>query len=64
MKSERLTHPVDTNRSRGSVEARSIRRLPDQFDGAMLINAKGLPWQYSMPGHLDEDDSIKETCSN
>ena len=36
----------------GAVEARSIRRLPDQFDGQMLVNSKGLPWQYSIQGIL------------
>ena len=36
----------------GAVEARSIRRLPDQFDGQMLINCRGLPWQYSVQGIL------------
>ena len=36
----------------GAVEARSIRRLPEQFDGYMLINAKGVPWQYSVQGIL------------
>ena len=35
-----------------AVEARSIRRLPDQFDGQMLIHCRGLPWQYSVQGIL------------
>ena len=34
----------------GAVEARSIRRLPDQFE--MLVACKGLPWQYSVQGIL------------
>ena len=36
----------------GAVEARSIRRLPEQFDGQMLVRCRGLPWQYSVQGIL------------
>ena len=36
----------------GAVEARSIRRLPEQFDGQMLVHCRGLPWQYSVQGIL------------
>ena len=36
----------------GAVEARSIRRLPEQFDGNLLIAARGVPWQYSVQGLL------------
>ena len=35
----------------GAVEARSIRRLPEQF-GQMLVHCRGLPWQYSVQGIL------------
>ncbi|CAK9052235.1 unnamed protein product [Durusdinium trenchii] len=36
----------------GAVEARSIRRLPEQFDGNLLVTARGVPWQYSVQGLL------------
>ena len=38
--------------SRGAMECRSIRRIPNQFSGFDLVAAKGLPWSYSPQGIL------------
>ena len=35
-----------------AVEARSIRRLPQQFHAEDMVAARGLPWNYSAQGIL------------
>ena len=35
---------------KGAVEARSIRRLPQQFHAEDMVAARGLPWNYSTRG--------------
>ena len=37
---------------KGAVEARSIRRLPQQFHAEDMVAARGLPWNYSTQGIL------------
>ena len=39
-------------RLKGAVEARSIRRLPQQFHAEDMVAARGLPWNYSAQGIL------------
>ena len=37
---------------KGAGEARSIRRLPQQFHAEDMVAARGLPWNYSAQGIL------------
>lgn len=37
---------------KGAIGCRSIRRLPEQFQGDDLVVARALPWHYSVQGIL------------